>query len=108
MNIFRETGLANAGLMKQTLAGSLAAEFIDAPGADKRIVICDIIQVGSGIQNFREGAYNNASLLFQVEDNGNLNFTAPVALQKNKALCIDTGIPGTVFQTMVTYYIEEA
>ena len=107
MNIFRETGRANAGLMKQCLAGTLAAEFVDAPGADKRIVICDIIQVGSGTQSFREGVYNSASLLFVVKDNANLNFTAPIALQKNKALCIDTGTPGTVLQTMVTYYIEE-
>ena len=104
MGYFRATGLPHSGNTALQSAGS-SNILVAAPGANRRIVIYDVIVVGGATQIIREGL-GGAIKMYLPE--GHVGLTCPIALGINLPLWVGkSNDQDTSFTITVTYSIEK-
>ena len=104
MGYFRATGLPHSGNTANQGAGS-SNDLVAAPGANKRIVIYDVIVVGGATQIIREGSGGSIKMYLPE---GHVGLTCPIALGANLPLWIaKSNDSDTSFAVTVTYSIEK-
>jgi hypothetical protein len=97
MNIFRETGRPNAGLVSSGVGGQSNGLVVTGV-TDKHIVICDIVSENNGSLGT---AINGGSLVAYLAG-GSSNLSSPIKVAKGASLYVNSSAGNVT----ISYYLE--